>query len=52
MISETMITLVSRDVMEYPSPPDAQPVYPTEPTIQKLNLLLLGVLILEQTKQE
>ncbi|MDO9264668.1 MAG: TetR family transcriptional regulator [Desulfosalsimonadaceae bacterium] len=52
MISETMITLVSRGVMEYPSPPDAQPEYPTEPTIQKLNLLLLGVLILEQTKQE
>ncbi|RJP94830.1 MAG: TetR family transcriptional regulator [Desulfobacteraceae bacterium] len=52
MIAETMITIVSRNVMENSSPPNFQLNYPTEPTIQKLNLLLLGALILKQTKQE
>lgn len=52
MISETMILIVSRGVMENVSSEGTPSVDPTETIIQKLNLLLLGALILEHTKQE
>ncbi len=55
MIAETMITLVSRGIMESPPRPDIQPAvhakHSTGKIIQKLNLLLLGALIAEQIKQ-
>ncbi len=52
MIAQTLITIVSRDVMESASPSDASPDFDTESTIVKSNLLLLGALIHKQIKQE
>jgi AcrR family transcriptional regulator len=60
LLSEIMITLVSRSVMERFSPSGtpqetlraAAAADPMEPVIQSLILLLLGALTLEQTKQE
>jgi len=58
LLSETMITLVSRGVMERVSPSGTPQetlraaADLIEPVIQPLTLLLLGALTLEQTKQE
>lgn len=56
LLAETMITLVSRGVMERFSPSgaprEAEAADPMEPVVQTLILLLIGALTLEQTKQE
>ena len=55
LMAETMITLVSRDLLESPFPPGAhsaeQAKNATKTTIRKLNLLFLGALMAERIQQ-